>query len=105
MPDVLLRAGLEAALDPVRRLHALGRIDLLGRIALDVDDGELAALELRLAVGRLHDGLVPLADRHAHGAAWTFEGRALQRRAHLLVGGALAAVAVLRLLPRQLDAE
>src|SRR5688500_18413006 len=77
--------GLEAALDPVGRLHAFGGIHLLGGITLDVDDGKLAALKLGLAVRRLHDGLMALADRHAHGAARPFESRALQRRRDLLV--------------------
>src|SRR5687768_7755320 len=74
----------EAALDPVRGLDAVGRIDLLGRIALDVDDGELAALDLGLAVHGFHDRLVALADRHADCAARAFEGRALQRGRDLL---------------------
>src|SRR4051794_41032651 len=99
------RLLLEAALDPVRRLDALGWIDLLGRVALDVDQGQLAVDQLGGAVGGLHHGLVALADRHLHRAAGAFEGGALQRRRDLLVGRPLAAVGVLRLLPRHLHAE
>src|SRR5205823_2416427 len=64
---------LEAALDPVGRLHAVRRVHLLRGIALDVDQGELSVRQPGRAVGGLHDGLVPLADRHAHRAARTFE--------------------------------
>src|SRR5712692_2369173 len=77
---------LEAALDPVGAGHAVGRIHRLGRIALHVGDGELAADELGDPVGGLRDRLVTLTDRHAHAAARTFAGHALERRADLLVG-------------------
>src|SRR5262245_27637814 len=86
------RLLLEAALDPVGALHALGRIDRLRRVALDVDQRQLAVHQLVLAVGRLHDRLVSLADRHAHGAAGTFEAHVLQRLADFLVRRPLAAV-------------
>src|SRR5215475_14009775 len=74
-PRLLL---LEAALDPVGALHAFGRIHDLRGVALDVDERELAVHELRLAVRGLHDRLVALADRHAHRAAGSLEGRAFQ---------------------------
>src|SRR4051812_10235946 len=83
---------LEAALDPLRGLHAFRRVHLLGRIALHVHHGNLAALHLGLAVGRFHDRLVAVADRHAYLAAGTLERQALQRGRHLLGRRALAAV-------------
>src|SRR6185436_17491514 len=78
---------LEAALDPVGGLDALGRVHLLRRIALHVDQRELAVHQLGRAVRRLHDRLVSLADCHAHRAAGPFEGHVLERGADLLVGG------------------
>src|SRR6185295_2522850 len=89
---------LEAALDPVRGLDALRGIDLLGRVALDVDQGDLAADQLGLAVGGLHDRLVPLAERHLHRAAGPFERHVLERRPHFLVARLLALVLLHRLL-------
>src|SRR5882762_4080851 len=83
--------GLEAALDPVGRLHAFGRIHLLGGVALHVHYGQLAARELGLAVGGFHDRLVAFADRHLHRAARAFVRHVLERGADLLVGRALAA--------------
>src|SRR2546421_7887276 len=81
---------LEAVLDPVRRFDALGRVDPLGRITLDVDERELAVDELGRAVHRLHHRLVALADRHLHRAAGPLEGRVLERRADFLVRRPLA---------------
>src|SRR5215467_6994190 len=79
------RLLLEAVLDPVAALHALGRVDRFGRIALHVDHGELAADVPGHAVRGLHDRLVAVADRHPHLAAGAFEGEALERRADFLV--------------------
>src|ERR1043166_4263406 len=97
--------GLEAALDPVGRLHALRRVHLVRGIALHVDDGELALDELRLPVGGFHDRLVALAVRHLHRSAGAFEAQVLERRADLLIGRRLAAIGVLRLLPGELHGE
>src|SRR5712692_8717870 len=96
---------LEAALDPVGAGHAVGRIHRFSRIALHVGDRELAADELGDAVGGLRDGLVTLADRHAHDTARAFETHALERRADLFVRRALAAVRGHGLLPRGLHPE
>src|SRR5437899_3296316 len=74
-------------------------------ITLHIDDGELAARQPGLAVGGFHDRLVAFADRHLHRAAGAFERHVLERRADLLVRGLLAAIRVLRLLPRELHAE
>src|SRR5438067_3233587 len=97
--------GFEAALDPVGRFHAFRRVHLIGGIALDVDHCELSARELGLAVGRLHDRLVALADRHLHRAPWAFVVEMLEGGGDLLVRRLLAARAFLRLLPGELYAE
>src|SRR5258706_10187154 len=96
---------LETVLDPVGRLHALRRVHLLRRIALHVDQRDLAVDQLGLAVRGLHDRLVALAERHLHRAAGTFEGHVLERRADLLVARPLAAVLLHRFLPGELHAE
>src|SRR5205823_10235285 len=66
---------------------------------------ELSARELGLAVGRFHDRLVALADRHLHRAPGAFVVEMLEGGGDLLVRRLLAARAFLRLLPGELYAE
>src|SRR5437016_1912278 len=90
---------LETVLDPVRRLHVLGRVHLLRGVALDVDQRQLAVDELGRPVSGLHHRLVALAVRHLHRAAGAFEGGVLERRADLFIARPLAAVLLHCLLP------
>ena len=94
----------EAGLDPGFALDAVRRIHLVGRVARDVDDRELAARGLGGADRRIHHRLMALAERHLHGAARTLEGQVLERRDDLVLVG-LVAAAALGLLVGGLHAE
>ena len=84
-----------------RRVHALGRI------AHDVDDFGLVLLLVEAvgAVGGVLDALVAVAERHLHRAARAVVLDALEGRRDLVGGRLAAALVLLRLLPRHLQAE
>src|SRR5574339_915246 len=73
-----LRLLLEAAGDPVGRLHAVRRVDHRRRVALDVGHRHLALDLLAHAVDGLGDRLVAGADRHLDLARRALEGEALE---------------------------
>src|SRR5262245_53825673 len=72
---VLLR--LEARPDPGFALDAVGRVHLVGGIAFNIDDLQLTAFDLGRADRRVHDRLMPLAERHLYRSTATFECQVL----------------------------
>src|SRR5437867_2411176 len=78
--------ALEAALDPGLSLHAVRRIDAVGRVIGDVDHGghALGLVELVDADGGLGYRLVPSGARHVHGRPERVELELLERSADLL---------------------
>src|SRR3989475_8872661 len=79
-------SALEAALDPGLSLHAVRRIDAVGRVIGDVDHGgrALGLVELVDADGGLRHRLMPPGARHVYGRPEGIELELLERPANLL---------------------
>src|SRR5689334_4502756 len=76
----LALGAAHTALDPIRALHALRRIDAAGGVINDVGERRLAGLlvEPVFAIGDLGDRLMALAERHVDRAADALEFEMLE---------------------------
>src|SRR5256885_4395833 len=98
-------SALEAALDPGLSLHAVRRIDAVGRVIGDVDHGgrALGLVELVDADGGLRHRLMPPGARHVYGRPEGIELELLERPADLF--GRRLGPALRRLVRGDLEGE